>query len=711
MAASLYRLGAWAHRRRWTVLTAWLAVLIAVGTLAATAGGSYQDDFSIPGSRAQETLDIVARRFPASSGTSAQVVFAAPAGGQVAARKAVVEQTLRAAVEAPQVAGVADPFTAKTVSPDGRVALAYVRYRVNRTHLKSGSLDALEDVFRPAREAGLRVEVGGPAYGDGSDDGGDGAEAAGLLVALLVLLITFGSLVAAGLPLLTALLGVGTTLAGLATAAGGLTVPTTAPALALMLGLAVGIDYALFIVARHRSQLAAGMPVAESVARAIGTAGTAVVFAGLTVVIALAGLTVVRIPFLTAMGLAAAAAVIVAVLVAVTLTPAVLGLAGDRLRPGPASRAARRESGDGGRTMGVRWVRLVTRRPLLTPLAVVAALGVMAVPAASLRLALTDSGSAPAASTQRQAHDLTAAAFGPGFNGPLLVLADLRGEGDEQAAADRLAGRFGAMDGVAAAGRPQLSADGRYALVQVIPATGPQDERTDRLVTELGAAGGESVRVTGVTAIGLDTSALVVAGLAFLLLMVAFRSLVVPLKATLAFLLSVGATLGAVVAVFQWGWLAGLIGVSRTGPVISFMPIILMAVLFGLAMDYEVFLVSRVHEEYARSGAPRRAVVQGYRASARVVAAAALIKIAVFASFVPNGDATLKPIAFALTVGVLLDAFLIRMTLVPAVLALARHRAWWLPRGLDRVLPDLDVEGARLSRPADEQGPAPARVV
>jgi RND superfamily putative drug exporter len=274
---------------------------------------------------------------------------------------------------------------------------------------------------------------------------------------------------------------------------------------------------------------------------------------------------------------------------------------------------------------------------------------------------------------------------------------------------------------VAATGRPQLSADGRYALVQVIPETGPQDERTERLVTELEAAGGESVRVTGVTAIGIDISALVgasfvpfalvVAGLAFLLLMVAFRSLVVPLKATLGFLLSVGATLGAVVAVFQWGWLAGLIGVSRTGPVISFMPIILMAVLFGLAMDYEVFLVSRVHEEYARSGDPRRAVVQGYRASARVVAAAALIMIAVFASFVPNGDATLKPIAFALTVGVLLDAFLIRMTLVPAVLALARHRAWWLPRWLDRVLPDLDVEGARLSRPADEQGPAPARVV
>lgn len=706
MAALLYRLGAWTCRRRRTVLVAWLAALVVAGALAATAGGSYEDDFSIPGSRAQRVLDTVTEQFPASSGATAQVVFVAPAGHKVAEHEAVIEQTLAAATKAPQVAGVVDPFITNTVSPDGRVALAYVHYHENRTHLKDGTLEALENVFRPAREAGLRVEAGGSAYGDGSD-GGDGTEAAGLLIALAILLITFGSLVAAGLPLLTALLGVGATVAGLATVAGMLTLPTTAPALALMLGLAVGIDYALFIVARHRSQLASGVPVDESVARAIGTAGAAVVFAGLTVVIALAGLTIVRIPFLTAMGLAAAAAVIVAVLVAVTLIPAVLGFAGDRLRPKPGSRAVRREAADGRPTMGARWVRLVTRRPLVTTLAVVAALGVMALPAAGLRLALTDNGSAPAASTQRQAYDLTAAAFGPGFNGPLLVLADLANEGDKRAAATALAERLGAVDGVVAAGRPQLSANGRYALLTVIPETGPRDERTEKVVTGLEAAGGESAGVTGVTAIGIDISqllsaslvpyALVVAGLAVLLLMVAFRSLVVPLKATLGFLLSVGATLGAAVAVFQWGWLADLVGVSRTGPVISFMPIILIAVLFGLAMDYEVFLVSRMHEEYSHSRDPQRALGQGFQASARVVAAAALIMTAVFASFIPNGDATLKPIAFALAVGVLLDAFLIRMTLVPAVLALARHGAWWLPRWLGRVLPDLDVEGARLS--------------
>ncbi|MDQ7906190.1 MMPL family transporter [Phytohabitans sp. ZYX-F-186] len=709
MAASLYRLGAWAHRRRRLVLVAWLAVL-AAGALAATAGGSYQDDFSIPGSRAQRTLDTVDERFPATAGTSAQVVFVAPAGQRVARHRAVIERTLAAAAKVPQVAGVVDPFAANLVSPDGRVALATVDYQRERADLADGSLDALREVFGPARAAGLRVELGGPAYTDAEE--GQGTEAAGLLIALVVLVITFGSLVAAGLPLLTALLGVGATVAGLAAVTGVLTLPTTAPALALMLGLAVGIDYALFIVARHRSQLASGLSVAQSAARAVGTAGTAVVFAGLTVVIALAGLAVVRIPFLTAMGLAAAAAVVVAVLVAVTLIPAVLGLAGERLRPKPGSRTVRREAADARPTMGERWVRLVTRRPLVTTLAVVAALGVLAVPAAGLRLALTDNGSAPAGSTQRQAYDLTAEAFGPGFNGPLLVLADLADEPDKRAAATALAGKLGAVDGVAATGRPQLSADGRYALLTVIPRTGPQDERTERVVADLEAAGGPSVGVTGVTAIGIDISellsaslvpfALLVVGLAFLLLMVAFRSLVVPLKATAGFLLSVGATLGAVVAVFQWGWFADAVGVPRTGPVISFMPIILMAVLFGLAMDYEVFLVSRMHEEYARGGDPGRAVTRGFRASARVVAAAALIMVSVFAGFIPGGDATLKPIAFALTVGVLLDAFLIRMTLVPAVLALARHGGWWLPRWLDRLLPDLDVEGARLG------GPAPA---
>ncbi|MFI5935377.1 MMPL family transporter [Actinoplanes sp. NPDC051494] len=710
MAALLYRLGAFAHRRRRSVLVAWLGVLIAVGGVAAVAGGAYQDNFTIPGSGAQATLDTVGEVFPASSGVTAQVVFVAPEGHTIAEQSGAVQRAMAAAKEAPQVDGVVDPATAKIVSPDGRTALGQVLYQEKKADLEDGTLPALEAALQPARDAGMRVEVGGSAYGDTVGEGNHLTEVLGLVVALAVLLITFTSLAAAGMPLLTALLGVGVTAAGLTVVAGVTSLPPTAPTLAIMLGLAVGIDYALFIVARHRSQLAGGMTVAASTARSIGTAGSAVVFAGLTVIIALAGLTVVGIPFLTAMGLSAAAAVLVGMLVAITLLPAVLGFAGERMRPRAGSRAARREEhADDRPGAGTRWARLVTRHPLITTVAVVVVLGIMAVPAAGLRLSLTDNGSAPQGSTQREAYDLTAAAFGPGFNGPLLVLADLNETGADPAG---LATAIGAVDGVAVATAPQLSADGRYALIQVIPSTGPQDVATERVVQDIRDVGGAGVGVTGQTAIGIDISerladslvpfASVVVGLAVLLLMVAFRSLVVPVKAALGFLLSIGATLGAVVAVFQWGWLADVIGVARTGPVISFMPIILMAVLFGLAMDYEVFLVSRMHEEYAHTRDPLSSVVNGFRDSSRVVGAAALIMISVFAGFVPGGNATLKPIAFALAVGVLVDAFLVRMTLVPAVLAMAGRGAWWLPRWLDRILPNLDLEGARLAAPVPD---------
>jgi RND superfamily putative drug exporter len=717
MALLLHRLGAFAHRRRRAVLAGWLLVLIIAGALAGTVGGSFDDDFKIPGSPSQQTLDRMNEEFPSAGGASAQVVFVAPAGEKITdpGPAAAIKAAMAAAARAPQVAQVVDPATARAVSPDGRTGLGQVQYPVAKVDLDDGTLPALQSALQPARDAGLQVETGGSAYGDTPGGGGHLTEAVGLLIALVVLLVTFGAILAAGIPLLTAVLGVGTTLAGMVAVAGGLTVSTTAPTLAAMLGLAVGIDYALFIVARHRSQLSAGLTVAESAARATATAGTAVVFAGLTVVIALAGLSVVRIPFLTTMGLSAAAAVIIAVAIAVTLIPALLGFAGERLRPRPGSRAARREASDRP-SMGERWVRGVTRRPLLTAIAVVAGLGIMAIPAGGLRLALTDNGSAPAGSSPRQAYDLTAAAFGPGFNGPLLVLADLPAGADPAAVASRIA----RVQDVAAVGRPAVSADGKTALIQVVPKTGPQDTATEQLVHDLRdlspalqSSTGVTLGVTGVTAIGIDISqrlsdslvpfAVIVVGLAFLLLMIAFRSLVVPLKAALGFLLSVLATLGAVVAVFQWGWLAGLIGVAKTGPVISFMPILLMAVLFGLAMDYEVFLVSRMHEEYAHTGEALPSVIRGFSSASRVVAAAALIMIAVFTSFIPGGTATLKPIAFSLAFGVLLDAFLVRMTLVPAVLALAGRGAWWLPRWLGRILPDLDVEGTKL--PPVEQEP------
>jgi RND superfamily putative drug exporter len=445
---------------------------------------------------------------------------------------------------------------------------------------------------------------------------------------------------------------------------------------------------------------------------ALGTAGNAVVFAGITVIIALAGLAVVGIPFLTVMGLSAVAAVAVAVLVALTLLPAVAGLAGHRLIPGPKSRATRRERAGAAAVMGERWARFVTRHPLRTVVIGVAALLVLAIPALSLRLALADNSSAATNTTQREAYDLISSEFGPGFNGPLTLLVQTHSGANPATAAAAVAGTVKTLPDVLTVTPPRLGNDGGTAVVSVIPRSGPHDSATTSLVKTIRAEapamaatdGGGTVSVTGPTAVGIDVSnrlsssllpfAALVVGLSLVLLLIKFRSIVVPIKAAIGFLLSIGAALGAVVAVFQWGWGHTLVGAASTGPVISFLPIILIAVLFGLAMDYEVFMVSRIREAYLETNDPSAAVVQGGRQAARIVTAAALIMFSVFASFVGTHDATLKTIAFGLGVGVLVDAFVVRMTLVPAALALLGHRSWWLPRRLDRALPNLDSEGA-----------------
>ncbi|MBL1106822.1 MMPL family transporter [Streptomyces sp. 5-8] len=731
MASLLHRLGRGAFRHRRAVLAAWLLVLTAAVTCVITVGGSTDDEFTVPGSPAQTAMDTLRTELPSAAGTSAQVVFVAPEGHLITEPRyaQAVSATMARAAKAPQVVSVTDPVRDKVISADRTTALGQVRYRVSRAGLHDGSLTALERTTGDAEDAGLTVEVGGSAYGSGKSTGHT-KEAMGAAVALVVLTLTFGSLFAAGMPLLTALTGLAVTLLGLSALTGVLAVSSTAPSLASMLGLAVGIDYALFIVSRHRSQLAAGMDTEESAARATATAGSAVVFAGLTVIIALCGLAVVRIPFLTVMGGAGAAAVLVAVGVSTTLLPAVLGFAGERLRPKPGSRAARREQAarragdDGRRPLGERWGRAAIRRPLLTLAAVLVGLLTVALPARDLRLALPDNASAPAGSSQRQAYDVVSHEFGPGFNGPLLVRADISHAGDPRQATAALVRELKATDGVAAVGEPQVVGHGDTAVIQVVPETGPSDARTKDLVEHLRDEAGDrrertgaEVSVTGTTAVNIDVSdrlasslvpfALVVVGLSLLLLLLVFRSVVVPVKAALGFLLSVAATLGAVVAVFQWGWLSGPLGVGETGPVVSVLPILVMAVLFGLAMDYEVFMVSRMREAYVHGAAPRDAVLAGSRHASRVVTAAALIMFAVFAGFVPGGSTMLKPIAFALAVGVLVDAFLVRMTLVPAALALVGRAGWWLPKWLDRLLPNLDIEGERLAteHPAEGTGP------
>ena len=731
MATLLARLGRASFRHRGLVGLAWLALLGAVVALLVTVGGSFDDEFSIPGSESQEALDQLDAASPGAGGVGAQIVFVAPDGQTVTepAFAAAIEQVVAEAGRAPQVAAVVSPFASSAIAPDGGAALATVQYAVQRENLHPTSLDALQETTAAAEEAGLEVAVGGSAFGTTGVAIG-ATEFIGVGVAVLVLVLTFGSLLAAGMNLLTAVVGIGVGMGGLLLVSNLVTLSSTAPTLALMIGLAVGIDYTLFILSRHRTQLAAGMDPEESAARATGTAGSAVVFAGLTVVIALSGLAVVGIPFLTVMGVGAAGTVLVAVLVALTLLPALLGVAGHRLAPKPGSRAARREAadadptGDGTPSAGARWTRLVTRRPLVTVLVVLAGLLVLALPAPQLQLALPDNSTAAPDSPQRRAYDLISENFGPGLNGPLVVLV----EGLDPATAEQSLGALavaiggtptgtpgefdGGLDDVAYAA-PAVLPDGTTAVVTVIPESGPQEEATNALVGELRALTpdleaetGSELAVTGQTAVAIDVSdrlgdallpfALVVVGLALVLLLLVFRSVLVPIKAAVGFLLSVGASFGAVVAVFQWGWAADLLGVPATGPIISFLPVILMAVLFGLAMDYEVFLVSRMREEYVHGAAPRDAVVTGARHAARVVVAAALIMFSVFASFVTIEDVIVKAIAFGLAVGILVDAFLVRMTLVPAVLALLGRSAWWLPRWLDRLLPDLDVEGARL---------------
>ncbi|MEU6744990.1 MMPL family transporter [Spirillospora sp. NPDC046719] len=696
MAPLLYRLGRTAFRHRFRFLAGWLALLLLAGGGLAAFGSHLDGQATIPGSQSQQGIDLLERSLPEATGVTAQLVFAAPPGTTVddPAHRARIQSAVREAAAAPQVADATDPFRTGTISADRRTALAQVLYPIKRDALEDSSVTALEDIAAAARSGGLRAEVGGTVYSTAGMHVGIG-EVIGLAVAVIVLVLTFGSLLTAGLTLATALAGLAVGLLGVMLASGIATVSDTAPSLALMVGLAVGIDYALFIGSRHRAQLADGTAAEESAARAVATAGGAVVFAGLTVVIALAGLAVVGIPFLTVMGLAAALTVLMAVAAAVTLLPALFGLAGERLRPRPRSRAA--PTARGG--TGLRWARLVTRRPLITVPAVLLALGAMALPALRLDLAMPDNGTADPASTQRKAYDLVSGAFGPGNNGRLLVLVHTRG-GDPVRAAARIGAGLD-LPGVVSISDPEPGNDGRTAVLNLVPEQGPRTPATQRLVRDirartpaLGASAGAEVLVTGSTPAAIDVSdrlrdsllpfTAIVVGLSLLLLLLVFRSILVPVKAAAGFLLSAGAAFGAVVAVFQWGWLADMFGVATTGPVFSFMPIVVIAVLFGLAMDYQVFLVSRIREEYVRTGRPGEAVLTGARHTARVITAAALIMFAVFAGFVTTDDLTLKPIALGLAAGILADAFLVRMTLVPAVLALTGHGAWWLPRWPNR---------------------------
>ncbi|KAA9089828.1 MMPL family transporter [Microbacterium radiodurans] len=738
MSTLLFTLGRWSFRHPWRVLVSWLLILVIAGGGALLLNKGTDNSFTIPGTEAQEGLELLNRTFPQASGTSAQLVIVAPEGQSVRDEPVageVADVVTRFGDLGDDVLAVTDPFdetVSGLISDDDRAAIVRVQFDGQATDVPEATLDelnAIADDLRDEMPAGSQVALGGDLFST-SIPALSIVEVIGVLVALFVLIITFRSFAVAWFPLVSALIGVALATSMIFVATQFASVSSTTPLLSVMLGLAVGIDYSLFIAARHQDQVRAGMDPEESAARSTGTAGSSVAFAGITVLIALVGLSFAGIPFLTTMGIAAAVAVAIAVVVAVTLTPALLGFAGPRIagwrrRPARPRRAGRAAPARTRRPFSERWVRLVTRRPLVTTIAVVTGLGVLAIPAASLTLALPNAGVQPPSSQARQAYDLSAEHFGAGSNGPLIMTGTIVTSDDPLTLMQDLGDEIAQIPGVkeVALATPNPTAD--TGLVQIVPETAPDDPATADLVRELRAQHdrlldeyGVDLKVTGFTAVGIDISdrlgealipfGIFVVGLSLILLTIVFRSIWVPIKAALGYLLSVAAAFGVVAAVFEWGWFADLLHVTREGPVISFMPIILMGVLFGLAMDYEVFLVSRMREDYvhtrrARGGRADRltavgAVRTGFVSSARVVTAAAVIMFAVFAAFVPEGDSSIKPIALGLAVGIAVDAFLIRMTLVPAVMALLGEKAWWMPRWLDRVLPHFDIEGEAVER-------------
>ncbi|HRV66498.1 MAG TPA: MMPL family transporter [Candidatus Nanopelagicales bacterium] len=747
MATFLHRLGAVAYRRPWAFVLAWFVVLASIIGLAATSGGHISTSMTIEGTSSQRVLDQLRKELPVASGGQGTLVFTVPEGErldsaarassiaeaatEIAALPVVVDRSSFAAGAAqaadpsspprdesggtpesppatrPLIAN-GSPVPGVLISPDGTVAMLQMQFTTQVDALPSGTTDDVVQIAETAvADTGVTVLPSNSLESMHPPIGGH--EAIGLVIALLVLLITLGSLWAAGLPILTALIGVAIGVGGAFALSSTITLTTATPALALMVGLAVGIDYALFIVHRQRRLvLTEGLSTADATARAVATAGSAVVFAGSTVVIALVGMTVIGIGFLTTMALVAATTVTLAVLIALTLLPALLGIVGERIW---SSKARARGTRPGGKRLTNRWVELLVRRPWVAVAGVIVILGLAAIPASDMDLGMSSGGSDARGSTSRQSYDAIASGFGEGFNAPLLVVANADGGATlNQADLGAITAGLNGLDNVATASLMGANPDQTLAMFTVIPARGPHDESTAQLVETLRDPANPlttqtqaTFGVTGLTAVNIDITdrlaaavpeyLAIIVGLSLLLLLLVFRSVAIPLTATAGFLLSIAATFGVATAVFQWGWFIGLVGLDTGGPLLSFLPIMVTGILYGLAMDYQVFLVSSMREVHAQDMAPRRAIVAGFEHASHVVAAAAIIMVSVFASFALSDDPTIKQFGFALAVGVLIDAFLVRMTLVPAVMSLLGRGAWWLPDWLDRLLPRLDLEG------------------
>ncbi|MFI7503148.1 MMPL family transporter [Streptomyces sp. NPDC049687] len=708
-------LARWCVRNRLVAVLLWLLALVGTATAAVATGSAYSNDYEVPGTESGRATALLAEGFPTLGGDSDTVVWHTTTG---TVRAADVEQTMTRALERiadlPGVASVAGPYAgqgAAQISEDGHTAYATVTFADRAEDIDTAEAQAVVKAAKAAESDGLQVELGGSAIALTDSSGGHLAEVVGVVVAALVLFLAFGSVAASMLPIATALVGVGTAYAGIQLLGHAMTVADFAPMLGMLVGLGVGIDYALFIVTRHRRGLKRGLTVTEAATNAVATTGRAVVFAGATVCIALLGMLILRLNFLNGVAIAASLTVVLTVAASVTLLPALLSFIGPRA----LSRRERRRLAEHGPEpelptgFAARWSAFVERHPKLLGTFAVVVIAVLALPTFSLRLGTSDQGNGPKTATTRQAYDLLADGFGAGVNGPLTLVTRVDGA-EDKLALDNLDATLRGTEGVATVTPVAFDSGGHTAYLTVVPDSSPQSQHTselvDRLRTEVlpGVEAGTSLdlQVGGVTA-GYDDFAEVIVGklplfvgvvigLGCLLLLLAFRSVGIPLKAAVMNVAAVAAAFGVVVAIFQWGWGSELLGLGRAGPIEPFLPVIMVSVLFGLSMDYQVFLVSRMYEEWLETGDNRRAVRVGLAETSRVINSAAVIMISVFLAFVLSGDRVIAMFGIALAAAVALDAFVLRTLLVPALMHLLGGANWWLPRVLDRRLPRISIE-------------------
>jgi putative drug exporter of the RND superfamily len=722
----MLKIARWTMAHRRIVVAAWIVATIGIFAVSSSVGKKTASDFTLPGTGTQHAVDLLKSEFPAQAGDADQIVFHARTGTLTdAADRATINTTLARVARQPHVTSVVSPYAVGTgaISRDGTVAFATVNFDQRADVLPKAAVNRVIATAEAARSPRLQVELGGQAIEQAQQASLGFATVVGIGAAILILLISFGSFSAMGLPIVTALLGLGAGVGLITLASHIVNMPDFASELALMIGLGVGVDYALFIVTRFRENFRQnGGDVPAATEAAMNTSGRAVVFAGATVVIALLGMFALGVSILNGAAVAAAIGVVLVLAASLTLLPALLGFAGRRIGEAGSGRAARAGGGDGGPGFWMRWVRQVQRRPALTAIAATAVMLVLAAPALGLRLASSDAGNDPAGQTTRQAYDLLAKGFGPGFNGPLQMAVALPAAHDS-AALTQLSRALRSTPGVASVAAPHLNPSGTAAAVVAYPTTSPQSAQTsslvarlrDRTIPPIERGTGARIFVGGATAAQVDFSHIlasklplfigVVVGLAALLLLVVFRSMVIPVQAAVMNLLSIGASLGVVQAVFERGWLGGLFGVQR-GPIDAFIPVIAFAVVFGLSMDYEVFLVSRVHEEWLARRDASAAVREGLARTGRVITAAAAVMVAVFGAFAISGTRVLEMFGLAMATAVFLDAIVIRLLLLPAVLELLGRTTWVLPRWLDRRLPRVAIDGERAPGPRAALEPA-----